>query len=171
MAWGLKKSSMSMGRFFKELPEHVGQKVIMAAAIIWAFAAVMGVYTSIKTQNMIELRKELQEVEALTPLVPSLKNVEVSRDALEDFMKRAKKSYRNINFRMDNSTIIIAANSTRHFAEFRESIGYIQNGARQNGGNAWHVSVEKLCIGRECDEEHKLIAALNITKVLLEKPT
>jgi hypothetical protein len=157
-------------QFFRNIPQHAGQTALLAAALIWIFAALAGFYTSVKTQHMIDLRQQLEEVDALIPLVPSIKKAPVASVDLKNFIRRAKKSYQNINFRMDNATIIIAANSTRHFSEFREAIGYIQNGMRQNNGNAWHVSVDKLCVGRECDEDHKLMAALKVSNILLEKP-
>jgi len=38
-------------------------------------------------------------------------------------------------------------------------------------GQGWRVSLENLCVGRECDKRHKLAVSLKVNKVSVEKPS
>lgn len=160
------QSADDLNRFLEKLPQNAGQTVLIAAAIVWAMAAAAGLYTAIQTQQLIEMRAELKETEALKPAVPIIKNVGISEKEVTAFVEAAKKSYRGIDFRANGSTIIITARSTANFTEFREAIGHVQN-----GGDGWRVSLEKLCVGRECDRQFKLAVSLKVNKVSVEKPS
>jgi hypothetical protein len=160
------QSSDDLNRFLENLPQNAGKTVLMAAAIAWGTAAAFGLYTAIQTQNMTELRAKLKETEALKPTVPIIKNVAIPKTAVDAFIESAKKSYRGINITAKGSTIVITANSTANFTEFREAIGHVQN-----GGAGWRVSLEKLCVGRECDKRFKLAVSLKVNKVSVENPS
>lgn len=158
------QSADDLNRFLEKMPQNAGQTVLIAAAIAWGMAAAVGLYTSIQTQKLTELRAELKSTEALKPAVPQIKNMAIPKAEVEKFVESAKKSYRGIDIKVNGSTIIITANSTLNFAEFREAIGHIQN-----GGDGWRVTLEKLCVGRECDKRFKLAASLKVNKVSVEK--
>ena len=160
------QSADDLNRFLEKLPQNVGQTVLIAAAIAWGMAAALGLYTAIQTQKLTELRAELKETQALKPSVPTIKNVAISKEEVEAFVKHAKKNYRGLDIRAKGSTIIITATRTANFAEFREAIGHVQN-----GGDGWRVSLEKLCVGRECDKRYKLAASLKVNKVSVENPS
>lgn len=160
------QSADDLNRFLEKLPQNAGKNVLIAAAIVWGMAAAAGLYTAVQTQHMIKLRHELSDISALKPIVPTIKNVAISKDEVEKFIKSAKESYRGINIQSNGSTIIITANSTANFTEFREAIGHVQN-----GGDGWRVSLEKLCVGRECDKSSKLAVALKVNKVSVENPS
>lgn len=158
------KASDDLNRFLEKMPQHAGQTVLIAASIAWGMAAASGLFTALQTQQMTKLREELKEVTALKPAVPKIKNVGIAKKDVENFVNKAKESYKGLDIKANGSTIIITAKGTRNFTEFREAIGHVQN-----GGNGWRVSLEKLCVGRECDKRHKLAASLKVNKVSVEK--
>lgn len=160
------QSTDDLNRFLEKVPQNAGQTVLIAAGIAWAMAAAAGLYTAVETQALTELRAELKETQALKPKVPHIKNVGIPKKQLEQFVEGAQKSYRGIDIKVNGSTIIITANSTANFAEFREAIGHVQN-----GGDGWRVSLDKLCVGRECDKQHKLAVSLKVNKVSVENPS
>lgn len=159
------KSADDLNRFLEKLPYNVGQTVLIAAAIVWGMAAAAGLYTAVQTQTLTELRAKLKETQALKPAVPKIKNISIPKKEVEKFVTNAQKSYRGIDFKANGSTIVITARSTANFAEFREAIGHVQN-----GGDGWRVSLEKLCVGRECDKQYSLAVALKVNKVSVENP-
>ena len=158
------KASDDLNRFLEKLPQNAGQTVLIAAAIAWGMAAAAGLFTAIQTQKMIELRAQLKETEALKPSVPTIKNVGIAKKDVENFVLKAKESYKGLDIKANGSSIIITGRTTRNFTEFRESIGHVQN-----GGNGWRVSLEKLCVGRECDKQSHLAASLKVNKVSVGK--
>ena len=58
---------------------------------------------------------------------------------------------------------MITSTRTTNFGEFREAIGHVYN-----GGVGWRVGLDKLCVGRECDQKHKLAVALSLKQVSVE---
>lgn len=158
------QASADLNRFLEKLPQNAGQTVLIAAAIAWGMAAASGLYTALQVQKMTELRETLKATEALKPMVPSIKNVGIDKKDVDTFVAKAKESYKGLDIKANGSTIIITAKSTANFTEFREAIGHVQN-----GGNGWRVSLEKLCVGRECDKQFKLAASLKVNKVSVEK--
>lgn len=160
------QSADDLNRFLEKIPQNAGKTVLIAAGIAWGMAAASGLYTAMQVQSLTELRAELKETDALKPAVPKIKNVAISKDDVEKFVEQAQKSYRGIDIKANGSTIIITANRTSSFAEFREAIGHVQN-----GGDGWRVSLEKLCVGRECDKRYALAASLKVNKVSVEKPS
>lgn len=159
------KATGDLNRFLEKLPQNAGQAVLIAAAIAWGTAAALGLFTAIQTQQMVKLRGELKATEALKPSVPKIKNIGIAKKDVEDFVSKAKESYKGLDIRANGSTIVITGRSTSNFTEFREAIGHVQN-----GGNGWRVSLEKLCVGRECDKQYKVAASLKVNKVSVETP-
>lgn len=159
------KAAGDLNHFLEKLPYHAGQSMLIAAGIVWAMAAASGLYTAVQTQTLTELRAQLKETKALKPAVPRIKNVAIPKKEVEKFVENAQKSYRGIDIKANGSVIIISARSTANFAEFREAIGHVQN-----GGAGWRVSLEKLCVGRECDKQYRLAVSLKVNKVSVENP-
>lgn len=160
------QSADDLNRFLEKMPHNVGQSVLIAAGIVWAVAAALGLFTAVQTQKLTELRSELKATEALKPVVPIIKNIPISKDEVEKFVTNAQENYRGIDIKANGSTIIITARNTANFTEFREAIGHVQN-----GGAGWRVSLEKLCVGRECDKQYKLAVSLKVNKVSVENPS
>jgi len=159
------KAAGDLNVFLEKLPQNAGQTVLIAAGIAWAMAGALGLYTSIQMRQLTELRGELVKAEALTPIVPKISDVPISTPEVEAFIKKVSESYRGLNLSVSGSTIIITASQTSDFAKFREAIGHMQN-----GGSGWRVSLEKLCVGRECGDQHKLGVSLKVNKVSVENP-
>lgn len=159
------KSAGDLNVFLEKLPQHAGQTVLIAAGIAWAMAGALGLYTSIQARQLTELRGELVKAEALTPIVPKISDVPISEKEIKEFVEKVSKNYQGLRIVSNKSVIIITAPTTRDFAKFREAIGHIQN-----GGSGWRVSLEKLCVGRECTAQDKLGVSLKVNKVSVEKP-
>jgi len=154
-----------LNHFLENLPQNAGRTVLIAAAIAWGVAAASGLYATIQAQKLTTIRAEFKETEAIKPIVPKISNVAIPNQEIQKFVDQAQKTYRGINLKANNANIIITASSTSNFAEFREAIGHVQN-----GGNGWRVTLEKLCVGRECDKRNKLMATLRVNKVSVENP-
>ena len=157
------KASGDLNVFLENLPKNAGQAVLIAAGISWAFAAALGLFTTIKIQELTEYRMKLQEVEALKPNVPRVQDVPVPKDVVSAFAKKMSDLYGGLKITSNGSTIYISSQTTARYTEFREAVGHVQN-----GGEGWRVTVDKLCVGRECKRE-KLGIALKINKVSVEK--
>ncbi len=158
------KAADDLNHFLEGLPHTVGHQVLIAAGIAWVAAGAFGLYTFIETKKMIELRAKLSDMKSLKPLVPEIKNVPVTPDEVSTFVQELSEIYRGLSIKSQGSTIQITAADTSRFAEFREAVGHVQN-----GGAGWQVSVERLCVGRECDRD-KLAVLLKINKVSVDKP-
>lgn len=153
------QATNDLNAFLEKLPQTAGNQVLIAGGIAWAVAGALGLYTFVQTTQMVELRAKLKDMKALQPIVPKITDVPVSPKEVEVFAKELAEIYRGLTIKSTGSSIQITANDTSRFAEFREAIGHVQN-----GGSGWRVTVEKLCVGRECDRE-KLAALLKINKV------
>lgn len=160
------KSSGDLNAFLEKLPQNAGNTVLVAAGIAWAMAGALGLYASIQTRQLTELRAELKKAEALTPIVPKISDVAIPKAELEAFLAQAKETYKGLNFSINGSNIVITAPQTSYFARFREAIGHVQNGGAQ-----WRVSMNKLCVGRECGDKDKLGISLKVNKVSVENPS
>lgn len=158
------QASSDLNVFLERLPQTAGNQVLIAAAIVWTAAAAIGLYTFVQTKQMIELRAKLKDTQALQPLVPRIQDVSVRPEEVSKFAKELSDIYRGLSIKSQGASIQISASDTSRFAEFREAIGHVQN-----GGSGWRVSMERLCVGRECDKD-KLIALLKINKVSVNKP-
>ena len=157
------QAANDLNAFLEKLPQNAGNQVLIAGGIAWAAAGALGLYTFIQTTQLIELRAKLKDMQALQPVVPKITDVAVTPKEVADFAKELSEIYRGLAIKSTGSSIQITASDTSRFAEFREAIGHVQN-----GGSGWRVSVEKLCVGRECDRE-KLAALLKINKVSVNK--
>lgn len=158
------QAANDLNDFLEDLPQTAGKTALIAAGIAWMAAAALGVYTMVQTQTLIELRAELQETEALTPLVPRIQDVPVAQAEVARVAKSLESIYPNLQISQRGPSIQITANSTAQFGMFREAVGHVQN-----GGSGWRVSVEKICVGREC-ERNALGALLKVNKVSVTKP-
>lgn len=157
------QSSQDLNDFLERMPHNAGHTVLIAAGIAWAFAAAIGLFTTVQIQGMTELRAKLKEAEALRPIVPTIRDVPVAQTEVEGFMKDLAKIYPDLSFKYTGG-IYITAKTTASFGQFREAVGHVQN-----GGSGWRVSVDRLCVGRECPTD-KLAAVLKINRVSVDKP-
>lgn len=150
--------------FLEKLPQNAGQSILVIAAITWASAGAIGLYTTLQLRELTEIRSHLKEAESLKPIVPVINDVPIDPKEISDFVDRMAKIYFLLSIKANGSTILITADNTASFGQFREAIAHVQN-----GGSGWRVSIDRLCVGRECDKQ-PLAASLKINKVSVEKP-
>ncbi len=159
------QSANDLNAFLEKLPVLAGQSALYAAAIAWASGAAIGLFATVQAKKLTELRATLKETQALKPSVPVIHDVPVPLAEMEKFVTTLSGIYTDLRITQQGSSINIAAPSTANFGQFREAVGHVQN-----GGNGWRVTVDQLCVGRECDKD-KLMATLKVNKVSVEKPT
>lgn len=157
------KAMDDMNLFLEKLPQNTNKTLLVITAVIWSVAAAMGLYTTVKMQEISELTVKRDEAKALVPIVPKIQNKPVNANAVKQFVDELQEIYKGLDIKGNSSNIIIRAKSTASYGQFREAIGHVQN-----GGTGWRVSVEKLCVGREC-KQYPLSAMLKINSVTVEK--
>ena len=157
------QASKDLNVFLEKLPQNAGHPVLIAAGIAWGFAAAAGLITMVKVQELTELRAELKESQAITPAIPSIKETAVNQDQIKSFVTEFQNNYGGLEVKQSGSNIMITSTRTTNFGEFREAIGHVYN-----GGVGWRVGLDKLCVGRECDQKHKLAVALSLKQVSVE---
>lgn len=158
------KASGDLNAFLEKLPQTAGQTVLIAAGIAWSGAAALGLYTAVKTQELVTLRAELKNIEALRPIVPTISDVPVGATQVQEFAKKMEQTYRGLKVSAQGAGVYIASQTTGNFGEFREAVGFVQN-----GGSGWRVTIDRLCVGRECERD-QLAALLKINTVSVDTP-
>lgn len=149
--------------FLEKLPQNAGQTMLVIAGVAWGTAGAVGLFTAVQLQKMSEIRIELEEAQALQPIVPQIVDKAVSGDKVKEFVERTKEIYPGLELKASGPTIVMNAKSLASFGQFREAIAHVQN-----GGSGWRVSIDRLCVGREC-ERYPLGAALKINTVSVKK--
>ncbi|HEY0901725.1 MAG TPA: hypothetical protein VGD95_06340 [Micavibrio sp.] len=158
------QSSHDLNVFLENMPQTAGHTVLIAAGIAWASAAAIGLFTTVQIQNMTKMRAELKEAEVLMPIVPTIRDVAVDPTEVSAFVKDLTRTYPDLQIRSQGAAIQISGRTTANFGQFREAVSHVQN-----GGSGWRVSVDRLCVGRECPAD-KLAVLLKINRVSVDKP-
>lgn len=153
-----------LNSFIEKLPQNAGQTVLIAAGVAWVFVGALGLFTTMKAQDLTNLRAQLQDAKALKPVVPILSEVPVDQATIADFAKKLSQTYKILDARPNGNTITIMAQGTSAFNLFREAVLQVQN-----GGLGWKISLDKLCVGRECGQNH-LSISMKINKITIDKP-
>ena len=149
--------------FLEKLPQTAGQTMLIIAGVAWATAGAVGLFTAVQLQKMAEIRIELEEAQALQPIVPQIVDKAVSPAKVKEFVENTTKIYPGLELKASGPTIVMNARTLASFGQFREAIAHVQN-----GGSGWRVSIDRLCVGREC-ERYPLGAALKINTVSVKK--
>lgn len=153
-----------LNHFLEKLPHNTGQTMLIIAAVIWGVAGMTGLYATVQIQQLTELRSELEEMNALKPSVPQIRDVAVNANDVKTFIENTKGTYRGLDIKASGATVLMTSTTTGAFGQFREAVGHVQN-----GGSGWRVNIDRLCVGREC-EKYPLAASLKINKVSVKKP-
>lgn len=153
------QASEDLNRFLEQMPQNVGQTMLIIAAITWCAAGAAGLYASIQMKAMTELRGELEAAQALQPSVPILSRKPVQDKALASLAEYLAEVYKGLNIKTTKNEITIASKTASNFGQFREVMSHIQN-----GGDGWKINIKELCVGREC-KKNTLYAVLQINKV------
>ena len=156
------QATQDLNHFLENLPQHTGNSILVAAAVIWACAGGLGLYTFVQSRALAELRTELVNTESVVPKVPKVTNVAESPSQVKDFVESIKGFYKDLEIKANGSSVMISGNDTRFFPEFREAIGHVQN-----GGPAWRINIETICVGRECKGK-PLAIELKVNTVSIE---
>lgn len=154
-----------MSRFLDTVPQSAGKGALIAAGISWGFVAAIGLFTMVQLKDFTELRNKLQETEVLKPIVPRISMSQVNKDELKQITDQFKELYPTMTISSASGKMTIQSKKTSDYLLFREMLGHIVN-----GGSDWKVSVDSLCIGREC-KQNSLNAVLKIEKLKIDKPT
>ena len=157
------RSFNDLNNFIEKLPQNAGQTVLITAAIAWAFTAAHGLFTTIKAQDLNNLRAQLQDAKALKPIVPVLKETPVAAKTLQDLAAKLSEIYKNLEIRANGNTLIVSAGTTNLFNAFREAV--MQIGNSESG---WKIDVASMCLGRECPQK-QLAITLKIAKINIDK--
>ncbi len=140
------QSASDMNRFLEEMPMRAGYGVLIAGGIAWFIGGLGIVYATTIAKNVAEIRAELIKSEALKPVVASLQRQPVPDDEVKAFVARTDALYRDVKMTAGSgSTISFSSADGRYFGQFREAINHAYN-----GGQRWRLSLESLCVGREC---------------------
>lgn len=153
-----------LNRFLENMPSHVTQSMMIAAAVSWGAAGVLGLYTTVQLKSLTELRATFSDAEALTPVVPQVKNMTVPPSTVSEYAQTLDEIYNGLEIKAQGSNITMTSETLNAFGQFREAIGH-----SLNGGSGWRVEVEKMCIGRECSK-YPLSVTLKINKVSVSNP-
>lgn len=159
------QAAEDLNKFLEKMPVNAGNTMLMIAAVVWSVAGAAGLFATVKIQALTELRAELQEAEALQPIVPTISDTAINPSEVKTFADSVTDIYRGIEIKANGSSLVLSARSTGDFGQWREAIGHVQN-----GGSGWRVNIDRLCVGRECDR-HPLAAALKINKVSVNTPS
>ncbi len=153
-----------LNTFLEKLPQNAGKTVLIAAAIAWTLVAVLGLFTTIKAQDLNNLRAQLQDAKALMPIVPVMSEVPVDQGTVDDVVKRLGELYKGLEIRNVRSEVAINGAGTNLFSSFREAVLQLQN-----SGQGWKVGLAKMCVGRECPQK-QLSITLKVARINIDKP-
>jgi len=159
------EAANDFSRFMDKMPGHAGKGALIAAGIAWATVAALGLFTVMQAKEMTELKASLETTEAIKPLVPTITLAPVAASELTKVATAFKTLYPNLTVTANGGVLSVKSKQTADFAQFREAIGQVIN-----SGKDWKVTVDSLCVGREC-KDSGLSATLKIQKLKIDKPT
>lgn len=159
------QAAEDFSRFLDTVPGNAGKTVLVAAGIAWGAAAAFGLFALMQSSDLNKLRAELESTEAIKPVVPIINYASPNPDDLKRAAEQFKQVYPGLTMNVNGDTFSIQSKNTSDFTQFREALGHIVN-----GGIGWKVSVDGLCIGREC-KQNALDAVLKIQKLNIDKPS
>ena len=160
-------SAESMGdlnKFIESMPLRAGYGVLIAAGIAWMLAGLGVVYATTVAKDVADIRAELIKTEALKPIVPKLIEVAVPNDEVKAFVDIVNPMYKDVQITANGNKISFVANSGRFFGAFREAINHAYN-----GGQGWRLSLESMCVGRECDKKGFLSGEFAVNRFKIER--
>lgn len=158
------EAANDFSRFMDKMPANAGKGALIAAGIAWGTAAALGLLTVMQAKELTELKATIETTEAIKPLVPTITLSPASNQEIVRIVESFKTIYPTLSVSTNGGNLSITSKQTADFAQFREAIGHVVN-----GGNDWKVSIDSLCVGREC-KDSGLGATLKIQKLTIDKP-
>lgn len=134
--------------FAQQLPEKAGQTSLLAGGLLWTIAAFALIFATVEAEKTAKIRAEILNQNAMTPQVPDIVKTAVQPILLETYAAKMEKQYPDLSITSDQSVVHISADDTKHFGKWREATSHLYN-----GGDGWRLSIEHLCVGRECDDQ------------------
>lgn len=134
-----------MNKFVEQMPMRAGYGVLIAGGVAWLVGGLAVVYATTVAKDVSDIRTELIKSEALKPVVASLVKTPVPAKDIDKFVERVNPLYRDVDIKSNASKIVMSASNGRYFGAFREAVNHAYN-----GGQRWRLSLESLCVGREC---------------------
>lgn len=159
------EAASDFSRFMDKMPGDAGKGALIAAGIAWATVAALGFFTVVQAKTLTELRASLETTESIKPLVPKISLAPIPNGEISKIVTSFKALYPTLTVSANGGAISIKSKQTADFAQFREAIGQVVN-----SGKDWKVTVDSLCVGREC-KDSGLGASLKIQKLKIDKPT
>lgn len=153
-----------LNAFIENLPQNAGRHILVMAGVAWISVAGLGLFTMMKAQQLNNLRAQLQDAKALKPIVPVIHDVPVEAKEVSDFAKKMADAHRGLDVKASGNMIEISGPSTGLFNLFRESILHTIS-----GGAGWKVSMDNMCLGRECKQK-QLFIFMKINRIVVDKP-
>lgn len=153
-----------LNKFLEEMPMRAGYGVLIAAGVAWLAAGLAVVYATTIAKDVAEIRAELVKSEALKPVVPNLVKSTVPADELKAFVARVDPLYANVSLSLAGEILIVQSTSGRYFGAFREAINHVYN-----GGQGWRLSLESLCVGRECGKGGFLRGEFKVNRLKVQR--
>ncbi len=151
--------------FLEQMPMRAGNGIIIAGVVAWIAAGACVLYLSMQANNIMHLRADILKAESLKPTVPVITKVPADAAEIADFAKRLGELYPQITVRGVGNRIEIQGQATDKYGAFREAVGHTFN-----GGKGWRLTVEALCVGRECKANTGLNGAFSINRLRVDKP-
>lgn len=141
------QSANDMNLFLEQMPMRAGYGVLIAGGIAWFIGGLAVVYATTVAKDVAEIRAELIKSEALKPVVATLQRQPVPDAEVSAFVQKTNPLYRDVQITTSRGgSITFSSPDGRYFGQFREAINHAYN-----GGQRWRLSLESLCVGRECD--------------------
>lgn len=164
------KHTQDLQSFVENLPEKVGTTTLALAGAVWLVAGLAIIYGTTQSDKIAALKTELEQTNTLTPPIPIIQNVQIDKQSVQTFTKKAASEYEKTGVKISevNGKIEIRGNTGRQYGVFREAVGHIQN-----GGTGWRVSVDELCVGRECQTGKArsfLYGLFSVSRINIEMP-
>ncbi len=151
--------------FLEQMPMRAGQSIVIAGIAAWLLAGLAVTYVVMQTNHIMGLRADILKAEALKPTVPVIDKVAVPNDELAAFAKKLNELYPQLTVTGGGEKLEFRAATTDKYGAFREAVGH-----SFNGGKGWRLSVDSLCVGRECKNNAQVFGAFKVYRLRVDKP-
>lgn len=159
------QSVKDLDKFLDALPVTAGYNALIAAGLTWVIAGLAILFATTETAKVAELRAQLLEVENLKPPVPSIDYVPLNKTAIQTYLDKIDRIelYPILTLSSPSDGKLDITGSDTEFTAMTYAIGHIQGGGRN-----WHVDLDSLCVGREC-QGGSLKASLKISTIRINE--
>jgi len=155
----------NLDAFVEQLPVRASYAAVAAGAASLVLACLAVTYVVIQANTIMTLRADILKAEALKPTVPVINKVAVDNAEVQNFVKKIKDFYPQLNFATSGGRIDVTSPAVDKYGAFREVVGHLFN-----GGKGWRVAVESMCVGRECKNNMPIQGSFSIHRLRVDKP-